>query len=534
VTAWGWIERAVGASITLGLAGALPAFLTESTHRDDLAVDVEGPRPFAMASKRVHPAPLRVGPPSLLGRIQSPDPDAFEPGISLRTWRVVYGHRWEREVTWPVLEGPFHPQWTEWPCAFGLSLGPEMFDDHRPGGGDVESIIDHEIRRSFPIGLDARIPKLVRDAVALPKVHDTHITVSLEPGQLVVRADIVFVDGAEVAVDANLVLERDEEDPSQLATKVARARLLKWTGKARPGFIEGAIGAVARRVGRGVAEQEVRRHIVRALSPLALPAPRALLTGREDDRFSVRLCGAPQIDPHGVRLPLGIRARLSPELDPVVVGPVVVGGELAWPAPDPDRRLAVTFTREGMSQMVYLAWQAGVLSEWARDPALVASIEAKSADRLAFELDELELGLPPVITGVRDHGWTARVAQLGLGELDRRRVVGHADLWLEPLADDSRLGFEGHVERVWLGCQEPTSAGFRLTPCLSDVLPILRESDALRDPIEMELEPRLLATLTKTSFAGYQIRLSKLAASPPDSHGQMRITAHAEMRPEAP
>jgi len=530
---WRWTERFVGGALAVATLVILPASLTWTAGDEDLHVDVGEYRAFGIADEQPH----RVGPSELTPRVQRTVLGDDRPGIELQTWHLTYGGRWDREVTWPVLRGPFHAPWGEWPCALGLVLRPEMFDDGAPGGDDLASAIDAEIRRAFPIGLDRRVPKVVRDAVNLPKVHDTKVVVSLGEGTLDVRADIVFVDGATLAVDARLKLQRraladepNEEDPGDLEAVVVRARVLSWTGPTRSGVFQQIIGRVARRVGKGIAQQYVRDHVVKTLAPLRLPTPRAVLAGRPDDRLGVALCADPEIRPDGVRLPLRIMAKLSPEKDPTIPGPLRVGGALRWPDRQSDARLQVVFSPEGLSQLVYLAWQSGLLSEWAEDPALLGAFEARAADRLAFELTGLDLNMPPALTLGDDDGWRLRVAQVGLGPMGRREVIAHADMHLTSLGTTDVLGFRGRIEQVWLNCLEPRSTtGFRLSPCLSDVLPILRDSDELRAPVEMTLDPRLLRRLTTTSFAGYEIRLSEVRATGPDPHGQMVVEADARI-----
>lgn len=530
---WRWVERGLGTAILIGAGVALPSGLLWSSHDEDLHVDVGKHRAFGIADEEAR----HVGPAEILPRVQHTTRGEDGPGVELQTWKLTYGGRWDREVTWPALRGPFHAPWSEWPCALGLVLRPEMFDDGTPGGDDLASVIDAEIRRAFPIGLDRRVPKVVRDAVELPNVHDTKVVVTLGDGYLDARADIVFVDGATVAVDARLKLERrplsdepNEEDPGDLEAVVVRARLLQWTGPTRSGVFQQIIGKVARRVGKGIAQQYVRDHVVKTLAPLRLPTPRAVLPGRAGDRLGVALCADPEIRPDGVRLPLRISAELSPERDPTIPGPVRIGGALRWPEEANGSRLQVVFSPEGLSQLVYLAWQSGLLSEWAEDPDLLDSFEAKAADRLAFELTGLDLDLPPTFLPGNDDGWRLRVAQVGLGPMDDRQVVAHADMHLTALGTTDVIGFRGRVERVWMNCAElRAKKGFRLSPCLSDVLPILRDSDELREPVEMTLDPRLLKRLTTTSFAGYDIRLSEVRATGPDGHGQMVVEADARI-----
>src|SRR4029078_12921361 len=100
-------ETALGMLVVLAMGTLLPLGLRSSSGVRDLSVNVSTPAPHEIAPR---PSPklaaVTVGPPELLARLeQSGVPDRAEPGIALRTWQVTYGHRWERQVTLPVLNG---------------------------------------------------------------------------------------------------------------------------------------------------------------------------------------------------------------------------------------------------------------------------------------------------------------------------------------------------------------------------------------------------------------------------------------------
>ena len=108
-----------GAVLATALAGALPAGLRLSGEARDLEVTVRSPEPRQIAPARGAPlAPATAWPPELYPRLERAGvPDRDDPGLWLRTWQVTYGRRWERQVTFPVLAGPFDPEGSPWPCA---------------------------------------------------------------------------------------------------------------------------------------------------------------------------------------------------------------------------------------------------------------------------------------------------------------------------------------------------------------------------------------------------------------------------------
>src|SRR6185437_5405764 len=137
-----------GAVLLLGLAAALPAGIRLARGGPDLSLTLREDEPFEIATGPVAaPARATVGPPELLPRLERDGtPDGDGPGLWLRTWQVTYGHRWERQVTVPVLAGPFDPEGAPWPCAVALRFSPRFFDDGRPGGEDVEAAVDRIVR----------------------------------------------------------------------------------------------------------------------------------------------------------------------------------------------------------------------------------------------------------------------------------------------------------------------------------------------------------------------------------------------------
>src|SRR5690349_8387314 len=107
-------ETALGTLLVLAMGALLPLGLRSSRGTQDLSVTVAGPAPYEIAPRSTQKLTLATaGPPELLPRLeQRGDPDLLEPGLALRTWQVTYGRRWERQVTLPVLYGPFDDEGT--------------------------------------------------------------------------------------------------------------------------------------------------------------------------------------------------------------------------------------------------------------------------------------------------------------------------------------------------------------------------------------------------------------------------------------
>ena len=484
------VDALAGALLLAVIVAALPVGMRLAGSGPELAVTLHAPDPFEIARPGAPLAPASAGPPELLPRLErSGEPDRDDPGLWLRTWQVTYGHRWERQVTVPVLAGPFDPEGQPWPCAVAVRLAPRFFDDHKPGGDDVEAVVDRIVRAQFHF-----------DVVGLrfPRVARTQISIRPEEGGLVVSGLVVLADAprnpTQLSFSTHIVLgERDGD----LTTKVERVGLT-WKGATREDplvalasmFID--VDAQARDVLAG--------RLSGALAFLKLPKePLALLDGRPDDRFTLRLCDAPEIHPTGLTVRLRFVATLAePRLDASVPGPphLEARPELGpIPASQPTFEAAVSAA--GVQQALYVLWQSGALAAWGRQDRVISSLRDKLQDRLAFDLGAVIPRLPPVVLpegGGKDDAFRVRFGDLELGSAGDKRVAAHGDLLAWARVEDGAIGLSAELADLRVNCVAGGPGAWELSPCFSDVVPVLRESGFTSAglPLDLPLPDRLL------------------------------------------
>ena len=145
MTAW---STGLGITFGLGLLASFPLALATLPDEPDLRVTVPSAQPYLI---RDTPAslmpPLEVEPaPPPLG-LQAPETSSGT-GLDLLTWHVNYSHRWEREVTLPVLTGPFVREGEE-VCGYSVRLGAGLFDTRGAGAGLV-ALVRNRFAGIFP------------------------------------------------------------------------------------------------------------------------------------------------------------------------------------------------------------------------------------------------------------------------------------------------------------------------------------------------------------------------------------------------
>lgn len=471
---------AFGLALSLGLSGRPP---------QDLSLAVEGPRAHVLLVPPEHRYDVR--PPDLISRVETRQGEGRS-AVELLTKRVVYGSRWEREVTLPVVRGPLSPEGEPWPCALKLRLLPSFFDDGKPGGGDVVEILDHQIRARFPQDIEVGDVKMLRFA----EVRSTKLALTPLEGRLLATGTIVLDDHADTPTTftftGSLSLTEVEGNVRVALDQLA----IGWTGHTRGALLVSAVDLVADV--EKVAEALLKKQIGEALELISLPrrslrledlafgAPEAPLAGT----FAMRLCNTPQVSPRGVILEIAATVSLEGKrTDPVILGPPLVRGgkHLTLPDPDPvdtDHNVDAVVGAEAIQQTLYLLWQSGLFDAWGRRADVLASFRAELADRLTLELEHLDLRLPPVVVGAhpRCDGFALRFADVAIGHLsDGRTAVAHADVCATPSVRDGRLELTATLLSAGLNCVR-FAAGTHLEPCLSDVVPLLKERIAERRP----------------------------------------------------
>lgn len=482
-------DAALGVLVLAALFVALPLGLWGSSGARDLRVAVRSPEPFSIASSPREAAlvPATPGPSSLLPRLtRRGEPDRSDPGLWLRTWQVVYGKRWERQVTFPMLVGPFDPEGEPWPCAIAARLSPRFFDDGKPGGEDVESVVDRVVRSQFPFSVMG---------LRFAAVSTTSLRVRPIAGGVEVSGGVVLSDSSRdptrFTIRAKIALgERDGD----LAAKIEQVSV-RWQGRTRRDplvelaslFVD--VDDQARSVVAG--------KLAGSLAIFKLPRdPIAIFPDRPDDRFRIRLCDAPDARPEGLTVRLRLVASLAePRVDPRVPGPPHLE---APPTMPPSRADPPTFegvlSAAAVQQALYAMWQGGRLAAWGRDPRVLSAVRRKMGDSLAFELGTIDARLPPTV--VPDAGGALRVrfGALDVGRTGDRRVHAHGDVVAGGHVAGDRLALAGTLSDLRVSCASARAGEQRLTPCFSDVVPALRDSGVTSEglPLDLAVPDRLL------------------------------------------
>lgn len=502
----GLIEPLLGAAIIVALALGF-ALLLRSPPPQDVYVRIGGPRTHLLFSDPEDE--VKLGPRELKPRVQVVQPDGVS-ATELLTYRVQYGKRWEREITLPVARGPALPEGEPWPCAVQLRLFPSLFDDGVPGsGGDAVEIIDHQIRAQFPRVIAVGKTTLLE----FKKVRSTSISLSTRPEGIVALGTITLDDHESEPTEFRFrgTLELAESG-GDLLVKLDKFDL-SWSGHTRKKLLVEIVDLVADV--EKIAEGVVRAEIAKILPFVKLPQQALRLEDLAVDEgpgikivggLTMKLCGPPVVDSQGVTL--GLRASVVLDgpvrKDRGITGPFKLRGavpELKFRADPPNAQapaynLQALASADALQQTLYMLWQSGAFDVWGRDSEVLDNFRAKLQDRLVLTLDELEPRLPPTyVASLPDcDGFGIRFADLRVGHLkDGRTAVVHGDACGTARVRKGRLELEGRLSYVTVNCQR-WEGGLTLSPCLSDVIPIVRAQD-LADytlPLSLPIPERLM------------------------------------------
>jgi len=519
-------ETTLGILLVLAMGALLPLGLRSSRDVQDLSVTVPAPAPHEIAPRPSQKlAAVTAGPPELLPRLEQRGvPDLLEPGLALRTWQVTYGRRWERQVTLPVLYGPFDDEGTPWPCAFAVRLAPSFFDDGKPGGADVESVLDRMVRAQFPINMFT---------VHFAPVKATTLKVQTVPGGLEVSGTVTLADGARqvdptrFSLKGKLVLGEHDGD---LDAKLEGLNVT-WSGRTRHDPLVELAGIFMDV--NSQARSFVAQRMQAALAILKLPKePIVPFEERPGDKVSIRLCNAPVSGPSGLLVNLRVKASLAePRVNPGIPGPT---HKEAPPSLDPGTEegamLAAVASPAAIHQALYLLWQTGQLEQWGKRRDVVGAMRQKLEDRLAFDFNGLEVRLPPSVLPLDPSGaLRVRFADVLLGRLsDGREAVAHGDVEASAQTLGGHVALSGALKDIRVDCISGRRGAFTLTPCFSDVVPVIRESGFTSDglPLSLPIPDRLLRI---NLVLGTELVLRDLHAEM--AGGALLMRASAALRP---
>jgi hypothetical protein len=116
-----------------------------------------------------------------------------------------------------------------------------------------------------------------------------------------------------------------------------------------------------------------------------------------------------------------------------------------------------------------------------------------------------------------------------LGAWENRRVIGHAiaSIGVEPSGEAVEL--RARFEEVSVNCVESTTSSTRLTPCLSDLLPAVRDMLAERPFTHRLTGADILGRLPALTFQGLRLELSNLQARTPPGPSSLRVKVDARI-----
>ena len=569
---------AAGVVGAIGLAAALPIALEALPRPIDLEMNLLSPGPHQILESTSAPeAPAKVSPRRLAHKIKARDfPSERAVGLNLHTHRIAYGRRWEREVTLPSLIGPFIRE-ESYSCGLAVRLNAGLFDTSAAGAG-LKAALHRKLSEAFPRTIQAE-----GIAILFPKLRETELELKLGQGGIDIAISISLVDGTFLT--ARFPSRLVSRDGSPAVERVGAVNP-GWTGPTRAqavragarrgaeyggglgalaGFVLGgpvglslgtSIGAdIGSQIGaaeaNSLAEQkakiEITAQVDAALADLtlglgALREPLSPDPRRPRDSIRLKLEGNPSVSPAGVALPLCAAVTIAePKINAAVPGParVLPQAPLALEAPADGTGASVELIADanGINQALYFAWQSGILRELGRS-SLVLDALPESVRGLAFNVTGFDPGLPPTaMAGAlspSDSGLPIVFGDVGLGVWGHRRVAGHGAAFLELHQNGDTLDFLATLRHVTVSCSEPRPGGImRLTPCLSDLLPMAREVIEAA-PLQRRIPGgALLAMLPRDPFKGLGVEWSDLHASlrdgPPRLH--IQVNARTKARP---
>jgi hypothetical protein len=478
------VEIVAGAACAAVVLGALPLALRRP---DDPELHLIAKGSHEIAELRA--AAIEPEPEALRARLETRR-IGEAPGVILRSDRVVYGARWEREVTSVAYVGPFDREGDAWPCGVSLHAGAALFDPKGAGKGILDAL-DAEVRARFPRTIEG---------IVFPAVKETTLELAPIAGALRAKVSVELKDGTRFVVPLQLAVESKE---GVLHLRRLDRTPPSWTGAtrgaaARKGYLHWILGpindwtmGVADEVAGRVFRQQVGTIVAQSIGTLDLAIAGfqrgfAPFPARPGDRVELRLAGPPLVTAAGVGLTLCPTVRLaSPKVDPRVPGPPrLASGDpvpiaaLALREDAAKAQLTATMSPAALQELLYVLFQTGALRDAGKSEAVLRELPDRVAD-LAFPVRGFEPRLPPIVRPLADRGgFELLLGDVAIGDWDGRTVVGHARFDLALDADGRTLRATATPRTVALDCvRAPAGAGVndvRIEPCLSDLLPALR------------------------------------------------------------
>jgi hypothetical protein len=576
MTTWG---TAIGTLIAVGLVAAFPITLAKLPEDPDLQVQVPGSRPFVVRedAKRSLPA-LKILPVATPDGLSSSD-SATGSGLGQRTWQVTYSHRWEREVTMPILTGPFVHEGEE-VCGLSASLGAGLFDTSGAGAG-FSSMLKEELSAAFP-----RTEKHERYPITIqfPGVADATVRFHLGNGGVGVFADIHLLDGTRFVIFFPVAVVSRDGTPA-LVLKGERLSA-HWSGptydelllKARALGVdyyghpdaktycpldlfdwfcpsvserEQMAAGEAETTGQQMVHDQIAERITAAFDKVnlgfaSLRGPHHPIAGNATASVSLRLSASPVVSSKGITLRLCAAVQIGKKLDPSISGSVRTGASplAATPSPTGDSSIELSADGETLNHLLYFMWQSAALRELGTSRSVVqAALDGtRDADgsesalqKLAFEFKGFDPGLPPTIGA---HAKTPgsigfTLGDVKIGDWDERRVVAHASGALALDSSGDRVTLTAVLNKLTANCTAPSGKGIALSPCVSDLLPAVRDALVGKN-VQVSVPGGDVLAKLPAMFGGGQMQLTKLQATTSASPIRVSLKVQARITGAAP
>lgn len=555
-------------AVPLGVLTALP----EPTH---LAVTVPTRSRHLLRGSPVEAHPgIGVGPLAIRDRITSTlVPSRETTGIDLLTYRVEYGHRWLEEAVVPSIVGPFDQEGT-YVCGLSVWLGAALFDTNAEARG-VKAMLVRKLRRASPFKVSKETP-IGTFRFTFSPVRDADIRFHLVTGSARLDVRIELEDGTYIEGDTRLAIESVSGTPALKRIGDAHTSFdgPSFTRLRREAIDFGAtlgsndsdgtglfclmtlgVGCVLSSLAADAAAEkidkegpatvngELSKAIDDALAKVnqslsALRRPLYPLPKRPRDGVRAKLAGDPTIAADGITLPLCVALTVAdPKIDPAVPGPPQAVASLGAGLSRPNGRM-IGMRADGrvLNHLLYFLWQSGTLRELGTSTALLDALPS-DLQNLAFEVHGFDPGLPPVLIRTMEgtSGLPVALADIGMGTWDRRIVVGHAigDVSVQTAGD--KVTFAAALRHVFADCAEASGASaMSITPCLSDLLPAIRETIKGRSFSRSLSGGDILGRLPRMAFEGLRIDLSRLTASTDPQMMLLEVAADARIAEDEP
>jgi hypothetical protein len=409
-------------------------------------------------------------------------------------WQVTYAHRWERQVAVPIINGKLHSP-TEPVCGYAIRVAASAFDtDQSPG---LQDMVTRKLQVMFQ-GINQKLSK-GDHSFRFHKVENTQLKFSLGYDEATVQVRVSMGRDESLSVRfkvrtrvvAGQLSFALQDQPTIVRSPTLQRRMEDSAYKDHPilcrlGWLFNACEskAASKTEEDGASGiQDFVKQLSTSVGQLGdITDP---FQGRHGDHLAVTVQDGPVLSPQGLELRFCVAATLAPPLrDKAIPGFASLGTQLprfeeALPASRPTLELAASL--DGLNQLLFLTWQSGLLGRLGSSSPVLEALP-EEVRSLAFEVKGLDPAMPPFLTWrqpdgpPRDGFWTLTLAGVELGTWGRRQVIGHSHLVVRAEGHQGVLSFEGRLVNPVVQCQERLASSWKLTPCLSDLLPAVRET----------------------------------------------------------